>query len=136
MPDNLTKAQRSHCMSRVRTAETDIENAVASVVRGLKLRFRRNDSRLPGKPDIVVPAHRLAIFVDGDFWHGYRFPQWCHKVSPFWRTKIARNRRRDQRNFAKLRRLGWRPVRIWQHDIEAGSETVAKKLRVRLYSTT
>jgi DNA mismatch endonuclease (patch repair protein) len=58
------------------------------------------------------------MFVDGDFWHGYRFPSWCDKVSDFWKVKITRTRLRDRRNFQKLRRRGWKVIRIWQHELE------------------
>ena len=61
----------------------------------------------------------VVIFVDGDFWHGYRFPAWRKKLAPFWRAKIEKTRLRDRKNFAKLRKMGWRVVRIWQHQIEA-----------------
>jgi DNA mismatch endonuclease (patch repair protein) len=117
MVDNLSPAARSYCMSRVRTRDTDLERLVVRRLRGRGFRFRRNDARLPGKPDIVFPEAKVAVFVDGDFWHGYRFPAWRDRVSPFWQEKIAKNRTRDQKNFRKLRRMGWRIVRLWQTQI-------------------
>lgn len=117
MPDNLTPAQRSYCMSRVRTRDTDLERRVARAFRARHLSFQRQADDLPGRPDIVFREERVAIFVDGDFWHGFRFPLWRAGLSEFWQAKIARNRLRDRRNFAALRRAGWRVVRIWQHQV-------------------
>jgi DNA mismatch endonuclease, patch repair protein len=78
----------------------------------------------------------VAVFIDGSFWHGYRYPQWCHKMpSQFWRDKIERNRTRDRRNFAKLRRRGWLVVRVWEHqlrnDSDACIDRIVKAMRSR-----
>lgn len=116
--DNLTKRQRSYCMSRVRSRNTDLEATVRSELFRRGWRFRKHVSSLPGTPDIVFVRLRVVVFVDGDFWHGYRFPKWKTKLSDFWSRKIEKNRKRDQNNFAKLRRKGWKTVRIWQHEIE------------------
>lgn len=116
--DNLTVHQRSYCMSRVRNRDTDLEALVRSELFRRGWRFRKHVSSLPGTPDIVFPRHALAIFVDGDFWHGYRFPEWQGNLSAFWVAKIQKNRKRDRNNFARLRRHGWRVVRLWQHDIK------------------
>src|SRR5712691_9137944 len=114
MPDNLTPEQRSYCMSRVRNRDTRLEVLVRSELHRRGFRFRKHVKDLPGRPDIVFVREQVAVFVDGDFWHGYGFPRWEHTVSDFWRTKIAINRARDARNFARLRRAGWRVVRLWQ----------------------
>ncbi|MBX3217143.1 MAG: very short patch repair endonuclease [Labilithrix sp.] len=116
--DNLTKAQRSYCMSRVRSANTDLEAVVRSGLHQRGLRFRKHLRSLPGSPDIVFGPAKVVVFVDGDFWHGYRFPRWRHTLSPFWQDKIDVNRSRDKRNFARLRRQGWLVIRIWQHDVK------------------
>ena len=116
--DNLTSRQRSHCMSRVRNRDTDIESLVRSELFKKGWRFRKHVSSLPGTPDVVFVQQRVAVFVDGDFWHGYRFSQWEKKLSKFWKAKIEKNRKRDRMNFARLRRLGWRVVRIWQHEVK------------------
>src|SRR5437870_5476979 len=81
--DNLTTHQRSYCMSRVRNRDTDLEAMVRSELFRRGWRFRKHVSSLPGTPDIVFPSHCLAVFIDGDFWHGYRFPQWKGNLSPF-----------------------------------------------------
>jgi len=127
MADNLTRAQRSYCMSRVRGRDTGPERTIGSALRRLGLRFRKHDRALPGRPDIVFPDSKVAIFIDGDFWHGFRYPAWTCRLSHFWRRKIEGNRARDLRTFSALRRRGWRVVRVWQHQVEHGlDECVAR----------
>lgn len=118
MTDFMTREQRKHCMSRVRSRDTDIEKAIRSALHKRGLRFRKHVRSLPGTPDVVFPSQKIAVFVDGDFWHGYRFPMWRDTQSAFWQIKIEKNRVRDKRNHAKLRRMGWGVVRLWQHQIQ------------------
>jgi DNA mismatch endonuclease (patch repair protein) len=83
---------------------------------------------LPGRPDLVFLAEKLAVFVDGDFWHGYRYPTWRLRLSPYWRSKIERNRARDRRNFAELRRRGWQILRIWEHAVAKDASACADRV--------
>lgn len=128
MSDNLTPAQRSYCMSRVRGRDTGLERLVRSALHRRGLRFRKHVRALPGRPDIVFTTERVAVFLDGDFWHGYRFPLWERALSAFWRRKIAANRERDRRNFRRLRRLGWRVIRVWQHASRADLDGVVARI--------
>lgn len=118
MADNLTKAQRSYCMSRVKSKDTSFERTIRSELHQRGYRFRKHVSSLPGKPDIVFPTQKIAVFIDGDFWHGYRLPLWEHQLSDFWKNKIKKNQQRDKKNFRTLRGMGWRVIRIWQHEIK------------------
>jgi DNA mismatch endonuclease (patch repair protein) len=118
MADNLTVSQRSYCMSRVRNRNTGLERIVCKRLRRRGIRFKTHVRDLPGTPDIVFHKQKVAVFIDGDFWHGYHFPKWESQLPLFWRNKISLNRSRDQCNFRKLRRMGWRVVRVWGHDIE------------------
>src|ERR1039458_2841086 len=118
MSDNLTPAQRSYCMSQVKNADTGIEKVLRSELHRRGRRFRKHVPNMPGKPDIVFIRKKVAVFVDGDFWHGYRFPLWRHKLSVFWQKKIENNRDRDRRTFRKLRLRGWLVLRLWQHEIK------------------
>lgn len=118
MPDNLTRAQRSYCMSRIKGRDTGLERLVRSELHKNGMRFRKHVGKLPGRPDIAFLSARVAIFIDGDFWHGYRLPAWENGLSEFWKRKIQGNRERDQRNFKKLRATGWRVIRLWQHQVE------------------
>ena len=132
MPDTLTPSQRSYCMSRVKGKDTSLELIVRKELSRAGIRFRKHVKHLPGKPDIVFARMKLAVFIDGDFWHGYRFPSWEHKLSPFWRKKIVLNRARDIRNFAKLRRMGWTVMRVWGHEVNGDLEGVVRKIRNKL----
>ncbi len=118
MPDNLTPEQRSYCMSRIKGKDTSLEMRVRSALHKRGLRFRKHVKDLPGKPDIVFSKARVVVFVDGDFWHGYRFPSWEGKVSDFWKEKINKNRERDAANHRKLRQMEWTVIRLWQHEVE------------------
>ena len=128
MRDNLSPSQRSYCMSRVKGKDTGLERAVRSALHRRGYRFRKHPGRLPGKPDVVFPTAKVAVFVDGDFWHGFRFPLWREQLSPFWQRKIGETRARDQRNFAKLRRAGWRVIRIWQHEVKKDLEACLDRI--------
>lgn len=119
MADNLTKEQRSYCMSRVRGKDTSLEKRVRSALHCCGLRFRKHVATLPGKPDVVFVTAKIAVFIDGDFWHGWRFPLWKENLSQFWQEKIEKNRWRDRRNFQRLRRNGWCVLRIWQHQLDS-----------------
>ncbi|RMF45189.1 MAG: very short patch repair endonuclease [Deltaproteobacteria bacterium] len=118
MPDNLTLEQRSYCMSRIKGKDTGLELRVRSELHRRGYRFRKHVKELPGKPDVVFTKAKVAVFIDGDFWHGYRFTAWEHKVSDFWKQKINKNRERDRRNHKKLKEMGWTVIRLWQHDLE------------------
>jgi DNA mismatch endonuclease (patch repair protein) len=119
MTDVMTPEQRSRVMSRIRGKDTTPERYLDALLAASGLDYRRHDSTLPGCPDFVFPHARVAVFIDGDFWHGWRFPQWRHKLQGRWRDKISANRARDRRNFRRLGRHGWRVIRLWEHQVEA-----------------
>ncbi|MBY0332282.1 MAG: very short patch repair endonuclease [Acetobacteraceae bacterium] len=114
----MSPETRSAVMSRIRGKDTGPERAVADALRGRGWEFETHARDLPGRPDILFREAQVAVFVDGDFWHGWRFPVWKDKLSEKWEAKIEATRRRDARNFRKLRRAGWRVVRIWEHQVE------------------
>jgi DNA mismatch endonuclease, patch repair protein len=118
MADNLTKEQRSYCMSRVRAKDTSPERTLRAELHRRGLRFRKHVKELPGKPDVVFRGKRVAVFVDGEFWHGYRYAEWRDSLSDAWRAKIESNRARDRRNHEALAQMGWSVIRVWQHEIE------------------
>jgi DNA mismatch endonuclease, patch repair protein len=126
--DRLTRQQRSMLMSRVRTKDTDLEQLVGSELRRRGFRFRKHLKSLPGCPDLVFARPKIAVFIDGDFWHGYRLPNWEKRLQPFWRAKIRRNRQRDLSNFRKLRRRGWQVVRLWQHELKRDLEASIRRI--------
>lgn len=117
MSDNLTPAQRRACMQAVKGKDTTPERIVRSMLHRLGCRFALHRGDLPGKPDIVMPARNHVVFVHGCFWHGHGCARGRRKPatnSPYWRTKIRRNRNRDRRVCAALRRAGWRILIVWE----------------------
>ena len=130
MRDFMSPEKRSYIMSCIRSKNTAPERRLGSALHRLGLRYRKHSADLPGKPDFVFPRHHLVVFVDGDFWHGWRLPLWEKKLKPYWKRKIRYNRRRDRSNRAKLRRRGWTVVRIWEHELNKSMDkAVAKVLR-------
>lgn len=117
MPDIFTKEKRSQVMAAIRSKGTKPEKTVFRALRQGGIWFRTHYRGAVGTPDIALPKKKIAVFIDGDFWHGYRYPAWKRKLTPFWQAKIERNRARDKRTFAKLRRQGWRVLRVWEHDL-------------------
>lgn len=105
-------------MSSIRGRDTKVELLVRKELHKRGYRYRVNASWLVGKPDIVFTRIRLAVFVDGDFWHGWKFNEWSEKLPPYWRDKIAGNMARDHRHTVQLRREGWTVMRVWEHDVE------------------
>jgi DNA mismatch endonuclease (patch repair protein) len=128
----MTREQRSRAMKRVKLRNGPLEMLLRRELTRRGLKYRCNVRRLPGSPDIVFPKEQVAVFVDGDFWHGWRLPAWEHKLSPFWRNKLHENRIRDARNFRRLRARGWHVIRIWQHDIRNGIENSVARIEEAL----
>ena len=127
--DTVDRATRSRIMASVRSKHTDIEKMVFRELHKQGINFKKHYRGLPGTPDVVFPGSRLAVFIDGDFWHGYRYPAWQKKISSaFWRNKIETNRLRDQRNFATLRRDGWRVMRFWGHQVKDDPQKVVSTI--------
>jgi DNA mismatch endonuclease (patch repair protein) len=126
--DIMSPETRSRVMARIRGRDTGPELVVAGGLTALGLSFESHARDLPGRPDFVLRDIKLAIFVDGDFWHGYRFAVWRDKLSPAWELKIESNRRRDTRNFRLLRTQGWKVVRLWEHQIERNAKACLRRV--------
>jgi DNA mismatch endonuclease (patch repair protein) len=116
MTDVLTSKKRSELMSKIRSKDTQSEIIVRKFLFAHGLRYRKNDPRLPGKPDIVLPKFKTVIFVHGCFWHGHencslgRLPK--SKVE-YWRKKIENNKLRDRRVIEQLEAEGWHCLIVW-----------------------
>jgi DNA mismatch endonuclease (patch repair protein) len=124
MPDVFTKAKRSEVMSRIRgRGNKDTEVALAKLFRRYKITGWRRHQPIFGKPDFIFPRPKLALFVDGCFWHGC--PK--HATRPknnraFWQRKLSANKKRDRIVNRTLRQRGWVVLRIWQHELTRKNE--------------
>lgn|SRR5579863_667092 len=129
-----TTPERSRLMARVRRTGTGPELALRRALRRKGLPYRAGVGRsLPGSPDVAFKRHRVAVFVDGCFWHGCpRHGTIPRTNTVFWLTKILTNRRRDRRVTRALRLSGWRVVRVWEHDIRANADKVASRIERQL----
>ena len=117
MPDVHTPETRSFNMSRIRSKDTKPEEIVRKYLFSQGFRYRKNDSRLPGKPDIVLPKYKTVVFVNGCFWHkheGCRYFVWPKNNSEFWKKKIEGNVDRDHRIHEQLRESGWKVLIVWE----------------------
>lgn len=121
MADNRSPQARSYNMSRIRSTNTKPEELVRRFLFAQGFRFRKNDRRYPGKPDIVLPKYRTMVFVHGCFWHYHaNCPFFVMPKSnvDFWKAKLEYNRSRDQANIVKLRAAGWRVIVVWECEIK------------------
>jgi DNA mismatch endonuclease (patch repair protein) len=125
----MSPETRSAVMARIKGKNTGPEMLLAKALALNRLRWESHAPDLPGRPDFVFRRHRVVVFVDGDFWHGWRFSIWRDKLTAKWEQKISGNRRRDVRVHRALRRAGWRVVRIWEHQVERDLD--GSVLRVR-----
>ena len=126
--DIMSPEKRSALMSRIRGKDTGPERLIAAALNKNGLAWESHTRDLPGRPDFVFRERMVAIFVDGDFWHGWRFPIWRDKLSEKWEDKIDVNRRRDRRNHARLRRRGWSVLRIWEHQIDRDHQACINRI--------
>ena len=121
MADVHTPEQRSYNMSRIRGKNTKPEELVRKYLFSQGFRYRKNDVRLPGKPDIVLPKYKTVIFVNGCFWHkheGCKYFVWPKNNDNFWKAKILGNSERDKKNYDKLTELGWKVLIVWECELK------------------
>lgn len=119
--DRISAEKRSWNMSHIRSKDTVPEGIVRKYLFSKGFRYRKNDSKLPGKPDIVLPKYKAVIFINGCFWHRHRGCK--NSVMPktntaFWEEKLNRNVERDSSNYKKLENLGWKIIVIWECQLE------------------
>lgn len=116
MADVYSKAKRSQIMASIRGKHTSPEILLARLLKELGLGFERHRKDLPGSPDAVLPRKKIALFVNGCFWHGHHN---CSRATlpstnkVFWRAKIEKNKSRDESQRRKLRKMGWSVLTFW-----------------------
>jgi DNA mismatch endonuclease, patch repair protein len=136
MSDVFTKEKRSQVMSRIRgRGNKDTELAMINIFRRYHISGWRRNQVLFGKPDFVFPQHKVAVFVDGCFWHGCPLHSNMPKNNrEFWEKKLNGNKARDRLVSRTLRKLGWKVVRIWEHELKDAPKVVAKVIKQFDYS--
>ena len=128
--DNLTLSQRKKCMSHIKRRDTVTEIMFRKAIWAIGIKGYRIDIKLPGRPDIYFPKYKMAVFIDGCFWHK------CPKcfIEPksnkeYWLPKIERNVERDKQNEIKLKKLGVSVVRYWEHDVRKDLDKIIGDFR-------
>ena len=119
--DRISKAARKRNMARVRSRDTDIERQLGKLLWENKLRYRKH-YKVIGKPDIAFPGYKIAIFCDGDFWHGKNFAREGKKYNDFWYEKILQNMKRDRLVTKTLEKKNWKVLRFWKEEIKKEPE--------------
>ena len=116
MTDIVSKQTRSRMMSGIQGKNTKPELVVRKALFARGFRYRLHGSKLPGKPDLVLPKYKAVVFVNGCFWHLHECPlfKWPSTRPEFWHEKLTANRTRDKRNLALLQQQGWRVLVIWE----------------------
>jgi DNA mismatch endonuclease (patch repair protein) len=133
MADIFTKEKRSEIMSLIRSTNTKPELALRKLVSANVYphgyRYKIHYKKLPGRPDIVFVGRKIAIFMDGTFWHGHTIAKiQTRPTDDFWRKKIENNMARDKRVNYRLKKLGWKIIRIWEHDLKKSPQKVLTRI--------
>ena len=124
--DTLSPEVRSETMRRIHRRDTKPELALRKELHGRGFRYRVDYAKAPGRPDIAIVGRKLAIFVDGEFWHGKKHTAERYaEMTEYWRTKIARNMERDRRVNDELRDLGWTIIRVTDRAVNGDVSTIA-----------
>lgn len=138
MADNLTREQRHKNMSHIKSKDTSIEVKLCKALWNKRYSYRKNYSRLPGKPDIVLTKYKIAIFCDSEFFHGKDWDVLRPRLEKgdngqYWISKIARNRERDDEINKKLLFEGWTVVRFWGKDISKNVDECVKVIEETIW---
>ena len=130
MPDTYSPEVRSRVMARVKGRDTGPEMTLRRALWALGVRgWRCHRRTVPGRPDLAFGRARVAVFVDGGFWHGHPSKYWPGRSGPYWDAKIARNQARDKRVDQQLQDLGWTVVRLWDFEVQADPAETAERVR-------
>lgn len=135
MADRITPEHRSWNMRRIKGKDTSLEVLVRSWLFSQGYRFRKNDKRFPGTPDIVLPKYKTAIFINGCFWHhhsGCKLAYIPKSRTEFWMEKFQRNKENDVIHMQQLNEMGWRVITIWECQIKSDFEKTMSALDERI----
>jgi DNA mismatch endonuclease (patch repair protein) len=132
MADRLTTEQRRKNMQAVKSKDSLIEQKLRKTLWKSGYRYRKNYSKVTGKPDIVLPSLKIAIFCDSEFWHGHNWKKRKSDIKSnkaFWIKKIERNMERDSEVNKKLKKEGWTVIRFWGKQIEKNTDKCLNKIK-------
>lgn len=116
--DVFNKQKRSEIMSHIRSKNTKAEVLVFRYLNRKGIYFQKHYKKAAGSPDIALPRKKIAVFIDGDFWHGYRFDSFKDRLpKKYWLEKIKSNIKRDKHNRRLLCKDGWKVLRVWEHEL-------------------
>jgi DNA mismatch endonuclease (patch repair protein) len=120
-------------MSKIRSRDTKVEKIIFQALRKRGIYFQKYYRGAIGNPDVAIPRKKLAVFIDGDFWHGYQFQKLKKRLpKKYWVAKIGRNVVRDRRFRSQLRRKGWKVLRVWEHSINKNRQAVINSIELFL----
>lgn len=136
--DSITPEHRSWNMSRIRGKDTKIEVEVRKYLFAKGFRFRKNDKRFPGKPDVVLPKYKTVIFVNGCFWHmheGCKQGRLPKSNLDYWREKLEKNVANDKLHEQQLTELGWNTITLWECELKKDFEGVMAATIQQMYQS-
>ncbi len=120
-------------MASIKGKNTSPETLVFRYLRQQKIYFQKHYARALGSPDIALPRKKKAIFIDGEFWHGYTLERRKNDLPMYWSQKIIRNVKRDRRYRKELRESGWQVMRVWEHELnKENRDQTLKKIQLFL----
>ncbi|TJX14887.1 DNA mismatch endonuclease Vsr [Tissierella creatinini] len=131
MADVFSKDKRSEIMAKIRGKDTKIEMVVRKWIFAHGFRYRKNDKRFPGTPDIVLPKYKTVIFINGCFWHGHEHCKLSHMPKSnveYWEHKISRNIENDIKNQEDIKMMGWNFIIVWECQLKENTEEVLENL--------
>jgi len=126
-----TTIERSNLMKRIHSKDTKVEIMLRTALWQKNVRYRKNYSELPGKPDIAITSKKIAVFIDGEFWHGFDWDNKKNKIKSnrtYWIPKIERTIQRDIDNTRKIEEMGWIVIRFWEKEVKHNLDECTNKV--------
>lgn len=126
-----TTEARSSLMKKIKSKNTTPELKLRKVLWSLGIRYRLNSKSIIGKPDISIKKYKIVIFIDGEFWHGYKWKEKRDRIKSnreYWIPKIEKNMKRDRKYNRLLKKDGWKVFRFWEHQIKKDVDSCVKKI--------
>lgn len=132
MADRFSKEKRSWVMSRIRSKNTSIDLKMKDLLSAMKCNFIMYP-KMYGNPDFILEDKKIAIFCDGDFWHGYKYSEKKKPTNIYWKNKIETNMKRDKKISRTLRNQGWSVLRFWEHDLNKRNDVCINKILNKIH---